>query len=228
MADERFGVGAAFGVQDVRGFPELVKRVEEVEHERDVLEGADDAALQRAFAVGHDHPGSLVVGVAAGHLGLDVVDERVLGGGQARPYPLVAGLWALGALLLGVGVKEAVDDVLGGSHDRRLAVDGGDGRHPLLVGLLALASAHDPQRAFGLDHRDALAVDRADEDLAGGCCDRGAGAGGVELSKSTAASRTICSAERLGTVVPVISQTSAIASSKGPQTTARTSRRWHS
>jgi len=40
-------------------------------------------------------------------------------------------------------------------------MDRGDGRDPVLVGVLALASAHDPQCTLGLDHRDALAVDRA-------------------------------------------------------------------
>jgi len=40
-------------------------------------------------------PGSLVLGVAAGDLGFDVVDERVLVGGEARPYALVAGLGSL-------------------------------------------------------------------------------------------------------------------------------------
>ncbi len=65
-------------MQGVRDLPELLQDVQEVEHERDVLEAGDDAALQRALAVGDDHPGVLVVGVAAGHLGLDVVDERVL------------------------------------------------------------------------------------------------------------------------------------------------------
>lgn len=59
-------------------------------------------------------------------------------------------------------------------------MDRGDGRHPFLVGLLALASAHDPQRALGLDHRDALAVDRADEDLAVARFDRLARPNGVE------------------------------------------------
>jgi hypothetical protein len=59
-------------------------------------------------------------------------------------------------------------------------MDRGDGRHPLLVGLLALASAHDPQCSLGLDHRDALAVDRADEDLPVGRLDRLRGVSGVE------------------------------------------------
>jgi len=40
-------------------------------------------------------------------------------------------------------------------------MDRGDGRDPVLVGVLALASAHDPQCSLGLDDRDALAVDRA-------------------------------------------------------------------
>jgi hypothetical protein len=48
------------------------------------------------------------------------------------------------------------------------------------------------------------------------------------VSKSTAASWTSCSAERFGIVVPVISPTSAIASSNGPQMTERISLRWHS
>ncbi len=168
VANERLGLMAAFGVKNVRGFPELVQDVQEVEHERDVLEGLDHASLQRAFAVGDDHPGPLVLGVAADHLGLDVVDERVLAGGEARPYPLAVRLGTLGTINLGVSLKQAVDHLGRGAHDRRLAVDGGDGRHPFLVGLLALASAHDPQRALGLDHRDALAVDRADEYLPSG------------------------------------------------------------
>lgn len=46
--------------------------------------------------------------------------------------------------------------------------------------------------------------------------------------QSIAPSRTICSAERFGTVAPVISATSVIASSNGPHTTALMSRRWHS
>jgi hypothetical protein len=52
--------------------------VQQVEHERDVLEAVDDTALESAFAVGDDHPGPFVLGVAAGHLGLDVGDERLL------------------------------------------------------------------------------------------------------------------------------------------------------
>ena len=77
-------------------------------------------------------------------------------------------------------MEQAVDHVLGGAEDRRLAVDGGDGRHLLLVGLLALAAAHDALRAVGLDHRDPLAVDRADEDLPVRRRDRLLCAGGVE------------------------------------------------
>jgi hypothetical protein len=45
--------------------------MQEVEHERDVLEAVDHAVLQRALAVGDDHPGTLVLGVTAGHLGFD-------------------------------------------------------------------------------------------------------------------------------------------------------------
>ena len=56
-ADERFGFGAALWVPHVRDFSELVQRVQEVEDERDVLEGFDDALLERAFAVGEDLPG---------------------------------------------------------------------------------------------------------------------------------------------------------------------------
>ena len=56
-ADERFGFGAALWVPHVRDFSELVQRVQEVEDERDVLEGVDDALLGRAFAVGEDLPG---------------------------------------------------------------------------------------------------------------------------------------------------------------------------
>ena len=59
-------------------------------------------------------------------------------------------------------------------------MDGGDGRHLLLVGLLALGSADDPLRAVGLDHRDAFAVDRGDEDFACSRLDRICRAGGVE------------------------------------------------
>ncbi len=69
---------------------------------------------------------------------------------------------------------------MGGSGHGRLAVHRGDGRHPLLVGLLALATPDHAQRAFGLDHRDALAIDRADEDLAAARFHRGLGALGVE------------------------------------------------
>jgi hypothetical protein len=125
-------------------------------------------------------------------------------------------------------VKQAVDHVLGGAEDRRLAVDGGDGRHLLLVGLLAVAAAHDALRAVGLDHRDPLAVDRADEDLPSAGAIASCARAAEKLSKSTAASGTSCSAERFGTVVAVISPPSVIASSNGPQMTARISRRWHS
>ncbi len=46
--------------------PELLQGVQEVEHERDVLEAVDHAVLQHALAVGDDHPGTLVLGVTAG------------------------------------------------------------------------------------------------------------------------------------------------------------------
>jgi len=59
-------------------------------------------------------------------------------------------------------------------------LDGGDSRHLLLVGLLALGSADDPLRAVGLDHRDAFAVDRGGEDFAHSRLDRVCRAGGVE------------------------------------------------
>jgi hypothetical protein len=58
--------------------------------------------------------------------------------------------------------------------------DSGDARHLLVVGLLALAPAHDTLGTVGFDHRDALAVDRADEDLPVGRSDRGGGTPGVE------------------------------------------------
>jgi len=57
LVDERLGLTAALGVERVGDFPELLQRVQEVEDERDVLEGFDDALLERAFAVGEDLPG---------------------------------------------------------------------------------------------------------------------------------------------------------------------------
>jgi hypothetical protein len=49
---------------------------------------------------------------------------------------------AVGAL---IGANLAVEHLSRGADDRLLAVYRGDGRHPLLVGLLAFAAAHDPQ-----------------------------------------------------------------------------------
>jgi hypothetical protein len=108
-------------------------------------------------------------------------------------------------------------------------MDRGDGRDPVLVGVLALASAHDPQCSLGLDDRDALAVDRADEDLPVGRLDRLRGASGIESCRSR--SRHRGRSARLsasGRSRRVISATSVIASSNGPHTTALMSRRWHS
>ncbi len=106
--------------------------------------------------------------------------NRVLVGGEARPDALAAGRRSFGALGLGAGREQAVCDLGGRALHRGVAVDCGDSGHLLLVGLLALAAPHDPLGRLWLDHRYALAVDRADEDLARRGLNVGRGAGGVE------------------------------------------------
>lgn len=150
--------------------------MQQVEDEGDVVvfEDSGDAVLQGAFAVGDDHPGAVVVGVAAGHLGAEVGDEGVLARPQAGPHPFalraVTTLMPLvrrGCLLVGLLVvegEEAGDDVVGGAGTRLLAEHAAHGGHLLVVALLALAPPDGLGSRFGLDHGDALAVDRTYQD----------------------------------------------------------------
>jgi len=79
-------------VESVGGLPELFQHVEEIEHERNVREEGAYPLLQGPFPVGDDHPGKLVVRIAAEHLLPDPGDEGGLLGQQARPHALVPGL----------------------------------------------------------------------------------------------------------------------------------------
>lgn len=162
LVDELLGLAASFRVERVGGLPDLLQYVQEVEDQGDVGEGRADPALQCSLAVGDDHPGASVAGVALEHLGLDTVDEGVFVGGQAGPDPLVVRRCAFRALGPLAGGEQASEHLLRCAYHRRLAVHSGDRRHPFLVGLLALPAPHYSQGAFGPDHRDAFAVDRAD------------------------------------------------------------------
>jgi len=103
-----------------------------------------------------------------------------LSAGQARPHALVAGAGTRLAVVSLAGPEQAVEHLLRSPHDRRLVVNGGDGRHPLLVGLLPFGAAHHAQGALRLDHRNALAVDRRHQDLTTRGFDLGGGALSVE------------------------------------------------
>ena len=78
QVDEHLGLAAAFGVERMGGLPQLLQHVQEVEDERDAVEGVADAELQCAFAVGDDHPSAPVARVAPLHLGLHILNEGVL------------------------------------------------------------------------------------------------------------------------------------------------------
>jgi len=97
-----------------------------------------------------------------------------------------------------------------------------------LLAFSPFASAHDPQRALGLDHRDALAVDRADEYLPIGRLDRLAYASGVEAVEVDRCLPDELLGGALGNRCPgdLANQRDRLVN--GPQMTVLISRRWHS
>jgi len=133
----------------------------------------------------------------------------------------------LGVHGLRLRAEEALDDVLGRAGAWLHREHGGDGGHALLVGLLPLAPAHRAKGRLGLHHRDALAVDRPDDDGPGRL-------GGRDLSLRVEL------VEVLGRVAHDVLGASlgdgdagglldlSTASSKGPCTAALTRRRWTS
>jgi len=80
LPNKGLGLGAALRVEDIGGGPQLLEHVEQIEHERHVVEGGTDPLLEGSLAVGDDHPGVVALPIAPDHLGADVGDEGVLAG----------------------------------------------------------------------------------------------------------------------------------------------------
>jgi hypothetical protein len=86
LADEDLGHCAAFRVECVGGFPQLLEHMQEIEDQGDVLEMAAHEPLQAAFSVGHDDPGLFALWIAPEHLRTHVRDEAALARQETGPH----------------------------------------------------------------------------------------------------------------------------------------------
>jgi hypothetical protein len=132
---------------------------------------AFDPDLESAFAVGQRNAGEQPRRIATVHFGGDLIDHGGLALDQTGPHAFVLrprGHVGFVAARLAFGGEQAFQNLLWSADPGHTGEDGSDGRHALLVGLLAFGQAEGGLRGNRLDDRNAFAVDGRDENRAGG------------------------------------------------------------
>lgn len=120
VPDPRLGVLGARGVERVRGAPQVLEHVDDIEDDRDLdavpARGPLHALELIALAVDQNDPATAMLGIAPRRLGERVVDDllrRVL---DARPHPFLPRARPDRVEVVG---PQRVQDVRRGAHPRR-------------------------------------------------------------------------------------------------------------